>query len=298
MKAIAARDDAELQQELFAAWLRTSSPHTQRAREADLRALAWWCSSGTSRDPESCALWLVGLEPHQSAMLVSTWTAAQLSAKVRVSTVARRVSSISSWYAAAAAHGLCSPRRLPRPPVAAYSRRGCPERSQIDEALRELVAGSRHRELAALLLLADCGLRVAELCALRVTDLSLSGALTARIVRKGGREVVRTISSRAAAALRQAIGDRRDGPAIVSPSGRAWRPEAMRRWVRMLGLGTPHALRHAGATDLYRRTHDAELVRQWLGHAHLSTTQHYVHALDDAAGVATQILAGEREVEK
>ena len=50
---------------------------------------------------------------------------------------------------------------------------------------------------------------------------------------------------------------------------------------KLLGLPdgyTPHVMRHTCATMLWQKTGDLYLVKTWLGHADISTTQRYAHA--------------------
>lgn len=56
---------------------------------------------------------------------------------------------------------------------------------------------------------------------------------------------------------------------------------------------TPHALRHSCATRLLQATSDIYLVKEWLGHADVTTTQRYAHMSSDrleAGRDALQVL--------
>jgi integrase len=54
----------------------------------------------------------------------------------------------------------------------------------------------------------------------------------------------------------------------------------LKTWVEAIGLDraahSAHSLRRTKASALYRATRDLELVRKALGHAYLSSTQHYL----------------------
>lgn len=278
----------------WSAWTHAPTA-TVRARLADLRALGRWLSSGAELElePREIGRRLAGVIPGQARELVLRWTTAQVSSGLAGTTIARRISTLASWWLELGQHGSPYVYRLPRPRVVAYQRGRCPPRGAVEEAIAMLAAGQRWRELAALLLLSDVGLRRSEAVGLRCEDLQGGPPPAVSVVRKGGARVTLTISDRCARAIDRAIGGRRKGPVITNARGRALSGSGLWRWIRAWGLSHPHALRSSGATEIYDRTHDAELVRAWLGHAHLSTTAIYVRHLRDTAGDATRMLAGE-----
>lgn len=52
------------------------------------------------------------------------------------------------------------------------------------------------------------------------------------------------------------------------------------RYARRAGITkrvSPHTLRHTFATDFYRKTKDAVVVKNALGHSSITTTMVYVH---------------------
>ena len=86
--------------------------------------------------------------------------------------------------------------------------------------------------------------------------------------------------------LAQAIGERQAGPIFLSPVGRAWTvPNLSRTYSRLRDqAGLPRDLvlylaRHECGTKVCRAK-GIEYARRLLGHAHISTTQRYMH-LDD-----------------
>lgn len=146
---------------------------------------------------------------------------------------------------------------------------------------------TRAADRAALELLYGGGLRVSELCALRVGDLDLGTGL-ARVTGKGGKERVVPVGEAAVAAARDYLGLRRgagrDEPLLLGRRGGPAGPRALQRLLkerlRAAGLPmdlSPHKLRHACATHLLANGADLRHVQEQLGHASLSTTQIYTH---------------------
>jgi site-specific recombinase XerD len=142
------------------------------------------------------------------------------------------------------------------------------------------------RDRALLELLYGCGLRVAEVCALDVGDVT---AREVRVTGKGSRVRVVPIGGRAATAT--AAWAARGRPELARPvSGRALlltargrrldvttARRALARRASAVGLGHlhPHALRHAYATHLLEGGGDLRAIQELLGHASLATTEIY-----------------------
>jgi integrase/recombinase XerC len=150
--------------------------------------------------------------------------------------------------------------------------------------------GPFYRDAAIMELLYSCGLRIAELCQLRVQDLDRRSQLI-RVQGKGRKERMVPVGVPALAAIERywESRDQRPGPSDpVFPAGASdpapvyprmvqrW----MKRWLAAAGLDpglTPHKLRHSYATHLLDRGADLRSVQELMGHAHLATTQVYTH---------------------
>ena len=227
-------------------------------------------------------------------------------------TIRRKISALRRYFDWLAAQGvidvdptagLSTPRgdrRLPRvltadqltvlldeAPVVAPNG-GTSAQSPDDEA-RDL------RDDAVLELLYGSGLRVSELCGLRVDDVDLArGAAT--VWGKGGKQRLVPLSVPAIDAIHRwnARGRARfeptDGSAAADPSylffnlrGRALAPRDVRRILDRRTLRqaqapvNPHALRHSFATHLLDGGADLRVVQELLGHVDLATTQIYTH---------------------
>ena len=142
------------------------------------------------------------------------------------------------------------------------------------------------RDMALLLLLYGCGLRLGEALALCVSDVVSLGE-TMRVTGKGKRErivpvlpIVRQAMVRYVEMCPYAPIPKRN--LFVGVRGGVLNPGVVQRQVRrlrdQLGLDektTPHALRHSFATHLLERGGDLRSIQELLGHASLSTTQRY-----------------------
>lgn len=145
------------------------------------------------------------------------------------------------------------------------------------------------RNVAIIELLFVSGIRVSELCDLRLCDVNLScGRL--RIVGKGDKERIVDICQRKTLKiLKEWIVFRADAissnePFFTSRLGKKLSPQSVRWLVRdvVMDLGiekhiTPHTFRHTFATLLLEEDVDITYIQQLLGHSSIVTTQIYTH---------------------
>lgn len=145
------------------------------------------------------------------------------------------------------------------------------------------------RNVAIIELLFVSGIRVSELCDLRLCDVNLScGRL--RIVGKGDKERIVDICQRKTLKiLTEWIVFRADAissnePFFTSRLGKKLSPQSVRWLVRdvVTDLGiekhiTPHTFRHMFATLLLEEDVDITYIQQLLGHSSIVTTQIYTH---------------------
>lgn len=132
-------------------------------------------------------------------------------------------------------------------------------------------------------LLAWLGLRRNELLRMRVGDVSLTERLIT--VRNTKDKVDRTlpIPSALVGALKSACQGRAAACYVVpGREGGYWSPVSFYRWFRrhceaagVAGI-TPHTLRHTLATHMSARGVPLRIIQQWLGHARIETTAHYL----------------------
>lgn len=156
-------------------------------------------------------------------------------------------------------------------------------------AARDADPAMRQRDDAVIEVLYGSGLRVGELCGLRLGDVDLRNR---RLVvwGKGDKQRRVPLSPPAVTALESWLGhgrvtlmERTDGPAgdavFLNQRGAPLGPRDVRRLLdrRAVEPTHPHALRHTFATHLLDGGADLRAVQELLGHADLSTTQHYTH---------------------
>ena len=184
------------------------------------------------------------------------------------------------------AENLSLPRRWQRLPKALTA-------DEIDKLLKPPVPATPSVlcDQAILELAYASGLRVSELCHLRLEQLQLDAGFV-NVIGKGNKERVVPLGRAAGEALRRYLGAGR--PELVSPKspgtvfltqrGTAFARETLwqriKRRVKHAGIGrnvTPHMLRHSFATHLLENGADLRVIQELLGHASINTTEVYTH---------------------
>jgi len=146
------------------------------------------------------------------------------------------------------------------------------------------------RDVAVLETIYSCGLRVSELCGLRVDDVDWSEQIV-RVRGKGKKERLVPIGGPALMAIQDYWNTFKQPPGGASPiffaETKKRAPLApvqlarrLKQFLAIAGLDpglTPHKLRHSYATHLLDAGADLRSVQELLGHAHLVTTQVYTH---------------------
>lgn len=156
------------------------------------------------------------------------------------------------------------------------------------EPLRKRALRLCLRDEAIFETLYSCGLRISEVCGLKVEDLDKREGLV-RIRGKGKKERLVPIGDTALKAIASYCSHLDDiaaaGALFLSPrGGRAVCPRdiqrRLKRYLAAAGLDpnlTPHKLRHSYATHMLDAGADLRSVQELLGHAHLTSTQVYTH---------------------
>ena len=147
------------------------------------------------------------------------------------------------------------------------------------------------RDRAMLETLYATGLRVSELCALRLSDVDLQGGYLLTFG-KGRKQRLVPVGDRARDAISAYLKDGRGkhdagrgAPTLfLGPRGRGLTRQGVWKlllaWTRKAGIDrpiSPHKLRHSFATHLLENGADLRAVQAMLGHADIGTTQIYTH---------------------
>ncbi len=155
---------------------------------------------------------------------------------------------------------------------------------------RPLSVEASVRDVAVLETIYSCGLRVSELCGLRVEDIDFNEQVI-RVRGKGKKERMVPAGEPALTAIQNYWAVLLEPPMGVQPVFRADTKKAaplsplqlsrrLKNYLSFAGLDpalTPHKLRHSYATHLLDAGADLRSVQELLGHAHLITTQVYTH---------------------
>ena len=175
-----------------------------------------------------------------------------------------------------------------------------PRYLSLDESVQLLssVDGvNRERDFCILTLFLNCGLRISELVALNISDIS---ADSIRVFGKGGKERIVFLNDACVSAINDYLNIRKtisaNTPALFVSSRRERISKStvhnlVKKHISAAGLDSTkysaHKLRHTAATLMLQSGVDVRTLQELLGHEHLNTTQIYTHveseSLRDAA---------------
>jgi len=147
------------------------------------------------------------------------------------------------------------------------------------------------RDIAILELFYSSGLRLSELCNLRLEMLDETDGFI-RITGKGNKTRVVRVGSKALGAIADYLANER--PSLISKKtsshlfisvrGTALSPDRVRQIVKQRAARAgieqniyPHLIRHSFATHLLEGGADLRVIQELLGHSDISTTQIYTH---------------------
>jgi len=152
------------------------------------------------------------------------------------------------------------------------------------------------RDRAILELLYATGMRVSELCSLKITDLSDAFV---KVCGKGMKERMIPVGRRAIEAVDHYLihfrgkVEETDAPLFISQKGQrihritVWsRIRIYARSAKIAKNISPHTLRHSFATHLLENGADLRLIQDMLGHEDIGTTDRYTHVANSRVKAA------------
>jgi len=167
---------------------------------------------------------------------------------------------------------------------------------EVLQVLSSIDTGTRQgaRDRAILELFYGTGMRLSELTNLDVPHIDLHNG-TVRVLGKGRKERVIPVGRTAARTIKHYLSKRQafqppmeESALFLNMRGHRLSQRGVqllvKQWLSRISDReklSPHILRHSFATHLLDRGADLEAVKQLLGHASLSTTQHYTHLTMD-----------------
>lgn len=280
LRRMAPADPWEL--DAFGASLTSAAPATVRAYTTDLTGFVEWCARSGVDAP-------AGVDRTRLRRYLSYLHTRNYARR----SLARKASSLRRYFEWASRSGLVV--SSPATNLTAPTGGGRLPRVLRDDEVTSLLDRPRPdadpaihaRDDAVLELLYGSGLRAGELCGLDRGDVDLDAA-TVRVWGKGGKQRVVPMSEPSIEALRVWLSSHRhelraadtpDDALFLNRRGHRLTTRDVRRIVdrRAAAPTHPHALRHTFATHLLDGGADLRAVQELLGHADLSTTQHYTH---------------------
>ncbi len=270
-------------------WLRSerrASPHTLESYGCDVASFFRFMSGHLGFPPGLKDLEAIELRDFRA------WLAERNTRGMARTSTARALSTLRGFFryldrnglAHNAAIGVLRPPRAPKPIPRALDQKEALEAVQGVAGLAKESWVAR-RDVAVLLLLYGCGLRIGEALGLDRRDAPEGKAIT--VVGKGGHERVVPVLPVVAQAVNSYLAAcpyvlEPGGPLFVGVRGKRLKARIIQGRLQklraLLGLpetATPHALRHSFATHLLAGGGDLRTIQELLGHASLSATQRY-----------------------
>ncbi len=262
---------------------------TRRSYATDLKLFAAWCEEGK--------LELFGVR-RAHLELFGRWM--EETGRMR-STVARRLSTLASFYRYCEQEGLVERNpaaNVRRPKVDYESRTLGLDRNELGAFLVQAGLGSA-RDHALASLLALNGLRISEALGADIDHLEFQrGHRTLKVLRKGGKTAVIPLAPRTSRALDLYIAERTAGPVFLGAHGqrmdRYAADRAVKRLARRAGITkriSPHSLRHSFITAALDAGVPLRDVQEAASHADPRTTMRYDRGRGSLDRHATYIVA-------
>ena len=256
-----------------AGFLAGYSGRTREAYSLDLRQFLGWCHG------HELAVFEV-----QRTHIELFARELELAGRARA-TISRRLATIIGFYRYAEEEGVIahSPAtRVRRPRLHDQSNAVSLDRNELG-ALLVSASLAGPREHALCLLLALNGLRVSEAVGALIEDLAMErGHRTLLVHRKGGKTARIPLAPRTARAIDLVVGERYEGPILLTEDGRPMNRHGSARIVRRVSRRAeipkvigPHSLRHAFITAALDAGVPLRDVQDAASHADPRTTMRY-----------------------
>ena len=159
----------------------------------------------------------------------------------------------------------------------------------VEEVRAILKAAPNERDRAILEVLYGCGLRVSEVCSLKISEVYLKDMFV-KVMGKGSKERLVPMAPSTASAIMDYLSVRPESDAgcedvlFLNRFGRALSRVAVFKMVKSVDLVagvdknlSPHTFRHSFATHLVENGADLRVVQEMLGHESILTTEIYTH---------------------
>lgn len=159
----------------------------------------------------------------------------------------------------------------------------------VEEVRAILKAAPNERDRAILEVLYGCGLRVSEVCSLKISEVYLKDMFV-KVMGKGSKERLVPMAPSTASAIMNYLSVRPESDAgcedvlFLNRFGRALSRVAVFKMVKSVALVagvdknlSPHTFRHSFATHLIENGADLRVVQEMLGHESILTTEIYTH---------------------
>ena len=153
-------------------------------------------------------------------------------------------------------------------------------KSEIELLIKK---SKKKRHALGIALMAHCGLRVSEMCTLRIKDIFLVKNFL-RINGKGGKERIVPVNSTVERMIENYLNENNKKISsiesfLIGGSRKSWHTYVCKLSRTVLGRTDvhPHTLRHSFATNLYDNKVPIERISQLLGHTSIDTTMIYSH---------------------
>ena len=259
-----------------------ASPLTAKGYSNDLQKFTIWYAQTEGSIPEA---------EHISPMDIAEFKRHFMNRNQKPSTINRALSSLSSFFKWAIDAGYVS--HNPAEKIKLISEvKSAPrslERKESLKLIRAVYRSDKPRDICIVTVLLHTGIRVSELCVLRLEDVVIkerTGNLTVR-AGKGSKYRQVPLNATARNSIEKWLEVRGNEPGLLFP-GRNGKPLTSRTIEYMLEkysydarleeTASPHVLRHTFCKDLIDAGESIDRVASLAGHENLNTTARYTRA--------------------